>query len=236
MSAQITSNAEDLTGLHHAVEIWQSHLRTARSVGARESHIGIIEDRINELKDDIARHSADAYPQKIVWSDAVNDAGKAYLIMDAPVARASLLRMVTGSSKEIPQTVEDVADVLVKCTGMAVDPDVVMIPLHIFDSPCAEPNQLWDEKLKRDIEIAHYWPYAWFVDAIDGNVPEVPLWGGRFLARLYLTSQEGSAQPFHIQAAVKAAKCLSGKEHLSNAEVADIIERYYGIDIEGLRR
>jgi hypothetical protein len=219
------------------VRIWGMHLKTAKATGAREQHLEIIEDRIKDLKAEMARDRTTECLQKVIWSDAVNCYGKACLIMDNPVARASLLRMVTGQveSKDAPQTVEEIAALLVKYTGMAVDPNVVLIPLQMSDSPCADSNQLWDPKLRRSIEISRYWPYAWFVDAVDGNVPEVPLWGGRFLARLYLAPQEGSVSPFHICAAIKAAKCLAKKEDLSNGQVADVIKQYYDIDIEGLK-
>lgn len=219
------------------IGIWEMHLKAAKAAGAREQHLEIIEDRINDLKIEMARDKAAESPQKIIWSDAVNCYGEACLIMDNPVARASLLRMVAGpiESKDAPQTVEEVAALLVKYTGMAVDSNVVLIPLHMSDSPCAVSNQLWDEKLGRNIETARYWPYAWFVDAVDGNVPEIPLWGGRFLARLYLAPQEGSASPFHIHAAIKAAKCLAGQKDLNNGQVAEVIKQFYDIDIEGLK-
>lgn len=160
----------------------------------------------------------------VVWLDAAVEDAPASMLQDKPAELSLLLYSVTGQDKK-PETLSH-WQVLTQATQMHVEENAVMIPLKVYPSH--------DHNASLPI-IPRYWPYAWFVDASDGNTTEILLNGGRIVARLFLTSMPGSAIPFHIEAAKKVAQCLLCKDVVSPTEIAQAIGmRYEGIEIEGL--
>lgn len=197
---------------------------------------------------ELSTYAVDDKNPKVVWGVAVNDGGQGHCIGKKQDALCDLLHAVTGNNYkdciDICKDVKKTTQLLIEKTGMHIEDEAVLIPLNIsdprelklksysdsWDHYSFMSEQLFDEERQVHIVIPRYWPYAWFVDALDGNVVEIPLSGGRFVARLYLEPPKGFAMPFHIHAARIVAACMG----VSIERTGEIIKERYGIEIDGL--
>lgn len=168
--------------------------------------------------------SAALKKQSIIIGTARVAKEKALLASEGTKAFYDLVQHITSLSSE--NSIFLGKTLLIAQTGMPVEEDPVLIPLDIeFESH------------DKSLSMPHYWPYAWFVDAVNGNRVKIRSRAYRLL--LLLAPQEGADTLFHIDAAGAVFACLKkSSQQLGDRKnfcAFDCILERYGIEIDDLK-